>query len=285
MKVNFIIIGAMKSGTTTVARMLEQHPNVILCDRKEPDFFSQSPDWRAELPKYEALYQQRDGVLYGEASTSYTFYPHRNLSVWEDIYEYNPEMKLIYIVRDPLSRTISQYVHMYERGYLQEDIETALRNRPEIINYSRYHTQVKPYLERFGPDQVLLLDFDDLKRDPEALFKEVSSFLGLDFEQLPDCASFRANEHTEGGGRVNYKLDGVVNQPPAWGLRLWRCLPKKFRQNLFRVLSGQKRNALAEKPVLSVDAQRVILRLLDDEITQYEQLLGKDLSHWRQLKA
>lgn len=283
MKVDFMIVGAMKSGTTTVARMLEQHPDVVLCSVKEPDFFSQAKNWRQELPEYEKLYEQKEGVIYGEASTSYTFYPHRNLEVWKDIHAYNPDCKLIYIVREPLGRTVSQYVHMVERGYFSDSFEQAILRHPEILNYSRYYMQIQPYIETFGREQVLILDFDDLKYTAESLFREVTAFLHLDYQRLPDCTSFQANEHTAGGGRVNHKLDRIVNHPPEFAVNLWRKLPENFRKKLFSTLSGQKRNAVTQKPEPDRKTKRMILNLLESDIMAFEALTGRDYSHWRQV--
>lgn len=279
-----MIVGAMKSGTTTIARMLEQHPNVVLCDRKEPDFFSKSKDWKAELDSYHALFQQKENVIYGEGSTSYTFYPHRNLEIWEDIYEYNPDVKIIYILRSPLSRTVSHYVHAYERGYFKDSIDDAVLNRPEIIDYSRYASQIEPFIERFGQDQVLILDFDDLKKAPTPLFSQVSEFLGIDFSLLPDPSTFKANEYTAGGGRVDHRLDGLISSPPKGLKKVWRLLPEGFRKQLFYVVSGQRKNALTVKPKMSVSVQKVVLQMLDKEITKCERLLAKDLSHWRRIE-
>ncbi|MDZ7821446.1 MAG: sulfotransferase [Candidatus Marinimicrobia bacterium] len=116
MKVDFIILGAAKCGTTTLYRILKDHPDINFCREKEPDFFSKTEDWKTHLADYHKLFREEEGKIYGEASHSYTAYPRFNLNIWEDIHAYNPGMKFIYIVRDPVDRFISSYMQDYQRG-------------------------------------------------------------------------------------------------------------------------------------------------------------------------
>src|SRR5690349_21805688 len=113
MKVNFIILGAMKCGTSSLSKILSLHPDISFSQPKEPDFFSKNNDWKNKLHEYHSLFPKK-AMLYGDGSTSYTKYPAYNLSIWDDIYEYNNNMKFIYLIRNPIERTISHYVHLYQ---------------------------------------------------------------------------------------------------------------------------------------------------------------------------
>lgn len=113
MKVDLMIIGAQKCGTTTLYDILNLHPSLRGCRYKEPEFFSISPDWKANIDSYHSLFEQGNGVLYFEGSTTYTFYPLRNLNIWDDLFEYNRKLKFIYIVRNPIERIISSYMLYY----------------------------------------------------------------------------------------------------------------------------------------------------------------------------
>ena len=86
-----MIIGSQKCGTSTLFDILNGHPKLIGCSEKEPDFFSDSLDWKKNLDDYEGLFpaSSKDSLSF-EGSTSYTFYPFNNLDIWESIYKYNP---------------------------------------------------------------------------------------------------------------------------------------------------------------------------------------------------
>ena len=108
--VNAIIIGVQKCGTTTLANWLSQHPGVRVCDQKEPDFFSKSPDWRAYLDGYHRLYaDENEGgskKLWVEGSTSYSWYLDYPETA-KRLFEYNPHLKLVFIVREPMTGHMS----------------------------------------------------------------------------------------------------------------------------------------------------------------------------------
>jgi len=125
MRVDFMMIGAQKSGTTSLAAQLAAHPQICFCREKEPAYFHQVADWRAELDHYHALYDPRPGQLLGEASTHYTFFPqYRDTAA--RLYEYNPALKLIYIMRQPVDRIVSLYSHNFVRDIDREADDAAI---------------------------------------------------------------------------------------------------------------------------------------------------------------
>lgn len=152
-----MIIGAQKCGTTTLFNILNDHPSISGCTEKEPHYFSTTKNWRNDLNLYHMLFKEKEGTLNFEASTTYTFYPLRNLHIWDDIFDYNPNMKFIYIVRNPVDRIVSSYMHNYERGYIDLDIEEALIKERLLIELTRYYTQISPYIKKFGRDKIWLL--------------------------------------------------------------------------------------------------------------------------------
>ena len=182
-KVDFMLIGAMKCGTSTLAQILKSHPDIGFCKIKEPHFFSKTENWRDNIDKYHDLFNFKEGKIFGEASTTYTQYPTFNLEIWNDIFNYNPQMKFIYLVRNPVDRAISHYMHIYERGYTNNSIEETLRNL-HILKPGLYFTQIKPFIDEFGNERVLIIDFDDLINDREALLKKISNFLEIEFNKL-----------------------------------------------------------------------------------------------------
>lgn len=275
MKVDVMIIGAMKCGTTTLADLLKAHPQVDLCRQKEPEFFSKHHDPLNALPEYHALFDQRSNRLHAEASTGYTFLPHFRLDVPDLVHQYNPGIKLIYLVRDPIERTVSHYMHVYERGYIDLSLTEAVRTLPLMVNVSRYATQLTPWIERFGREAVLVLDFADLIKDREITLARVAQHLGIDRAGFPPAASVHSNRSI-GGNKTHHAFD----RPPRWARIGWQLTPAPFRSRLWTTIARGKARPFDTKPEMPADWKRSIMRLLELEVIELEKLMGKDLSAW-----
>jgi hypothetical protein len=180
MKVNFIIIGAMKCGTTSLSATLAAHPDISFSQPKEPQFFSDVPDWKDKIDEYHNLFRRKRGRIYGEGSTSYTKAISRKTKVWEELYSYNKDLRLIYLVRHPVERAVSQYLHGFQRGFIREPFQTAL-SKSELLSVGRYYFQIIPFVEKFGRERVLILKFEEFIRDNLQTLKMVSDFLEIDY--------------------------------------------------------------------------------------------------------
>lgn len=270
MKVDFIIVGAQKCGTTTLFNILKTHPHLEACSQKEPDFFSKDDNWRSHIQAYESLFTQRKGVLYFEASTSYTFYPVVRLNLWNDIQEYNPDMKIIYMVRDPVDRIISSYMHVYERGYTNDSLEDALCQDQFLIATTRYYTQILPYITTFGRNNILILDFEELKTDIYSLVETTADFLGIDNDLFENVEITHANPSLS-GQKKHHRFEN-----PSLPLRLVRVVAP----TLWERLSDNSRRSFEKKPQLADEYREVIMRMLLPDIKPLEQLMEKDLSAW-----
>lgn len=274
MKVDVMIIGAQKCATTSLFELMVRHPGIVGSRPKEPHFFSTCHDWRSELPRYEAMFTPRDGAIYLEGSTSYTFYPRRNLRIWEDLYEYNPSLRFVYLVRNPVDRIVSHYMHSVERGFTKEPIERAIVQRGGYLAVSRYATQIRPFLQRFGRDQVLLLDFDDFVHRRAVTLRSVSDFIGLDLSVVGDPDQVHANRSI-GGNKQHHRFD----DPPLPLRVLRRALPA-----VWDAVVAASSPRIVQRPQLSVDHRRMIVDMLELEIAAMEELMGKDLSAWRRIE-
>lgn len=269
MLVDFIIIGAQKSATTRLAQQLRGHPQVSFCSRKEPHFFSKVPDWSARIEEYHQLYRTNPGCIYGEASTTYTFlplFPH----VPEVLHTYNPELKLIYVVRDPIERMKSSYMHTFAKGNVRLPINRAVLEDPYFLNVSRYGMQIRWYLEHFPPEQLLVLTFEEVVGEAESTWEKVCRFLGVIRSEPvgPDVGV--ANASTEfrwvrqfPGKRT---LTRAVGRVPL----LRRVNPPSFLLNSWK-----------ERPELTRQTHEILLRLLEDDIRFVEDYLAIDLNRWR----
>lgn len=174
---HFIIIGAMKCGTTTLYRHLDQHPDVDMSRDKETDFFVAEKNWTKGLEWYRNQFTAED-KLRGEASPNYT--KMRDFpGVPARIAATCPDVRLIYILRDPVVRAESQYRHSVIIGDLPaEGLKPGGHEYNHIRDTSCYAQQLEAYLEHFPAAALLVLDFDDLVRDPQAVMDQVHAHIG-----------------------------------------------------------------------------------------------------------
>lgn len=174
-----LVIGAMKAGTTTLFQLLRQHPRIAACREKEPNFLSEPERWRQGLAAYEQLWdwrpEQHTWAL--EASTSYTKLPMRR-SASSATWTLPAEFRFVYLVRHPIARLRSEYLHSLAKGWLAKPIYEGLA--PHSVLHSNYRMQLAPYIAAHGTQAVLVLSYGELCRDPLAVTRRVWGWLGLD---------------------------------------------------------------------------------------------------------
>jgi len=177
---DFFIIGAMKAATTSLYLYLEHHPQIHVSHPKEPAYFIDGRDRDRGLDWYKSLFVTRCRLA-GEASTSYskaTRFPE----VPKRLREAVPEARLIYILRDPLERIVSHYLHCLREGWEKRPFEEALYHDgpPRLyVDASRYAFQLERYLEYFPMEQILILETERLAEEPGKTLDETCRFLGL----------------------------------------------------------------------------------------------------------
>lgn len=181
MKPDFLIVGAQKAGTTTLYRDLQLHPNVFLPEEKEPNVLSRLDDDDEIRARFEALFKPAlPGQVRGEASTSYTKLPTYQGVPEKALRLLGPELKIIYITRDPIDRIVSHYQHSHHLHKIEEDFETALKVHRELLDFTRYSAQIAPWVEAFGAANVLQLKLEDYSAARDTNVRTVLEFLGLD---------------------------------------------------------------------------------------------------------
>jgi hypothetical protein len=210
---DFVIIGANKAGTTSIAKYMEQNPQIGFSSIKEPMFFSTNPEqfraspgdaslarpyFTATLKEYSRLFPaDRPGVrAFGEASTAYMAVPQRSAQLMGKIV---PQVRIIAVLREPVARAVSAYRMCRGQGIeprafeqvtaAAADCATALPNHSvrEYLRLGLYSQLLQPYLRIFPRRQMLFLPYDDLERDPAAFMGRIDAFLGLDpFEYRTD---------------------------------------------------------------------------------------------------
>lgn len=190
---NFVIIGAMKAATTTLAALIGDHPEGFMTNPKEPGFFTIAEPTAAERDRYRSLFAGAGGAsAVGEASTHYTKAPQIR-GVPRRLYRAVPDARLIYLVRDPIDRIRSMYVHQVGNRRERRPLRDAVFADPRYLDYSRYGYQLDRFLEWFERDQMLVLRAEDLAVDPHGVLSRVASLLEIADSWPASAAEERRN--------------------------------------------------------------------------------------------
>ena len=170
----------MKSGTTSLHHYLNLHPEIQMTRQKELNFFVKDDNWNRGINWYKSHFVG-EAKIYGESSPNYTRYPTKK-NVPERIYSVVPETKLIYILRDPIKRIVSHYIHNYSSGRENRSIEEALEKMQcnDYIERSQYFLQLEQYLRYFAKSNILIVTSEELLKYPEKTMKKVFHFLKVD---------------------------------------------------------------------------------------------------------
>jgi len=197
LKPNFLVIGAARSGTTSLFKYLESHPDIFMSEIKEINFFSNDKYWRKGFVWYEKHFSSAQETAIGEASTSYTRFP-ANPGVPKRIHAYNPDIKLIYLLRDPIERFKSHYLQRVAAGHETRMFDDILANHPKdpTLWQGCYAYQLDQYLQYFAREQIHLFTMDELKFEPESTVRGIYRFLGVDenFKDVDLTTQHNANK-------------------------------------------------------------------------------------------
>ena len=286
---NFLIIGAMKSGTTALYYYLEQHPEIYMSPVKEPNFFSSQEQENAadavtNIGAYQQLFRGASGKkAIGEASHSYLYDP----GAAAEIRRYVPEAKLIAILRNPIDRAYSHFLHMVRSGTEPlDDFAQALQEEGAGIHKGRtfqdyirrglYYDQLKRYFGMFPREQVRVYLYEDLSEAPISTVQDAFRFLKVNDSFVPDV-SLRRNV----SGHPKYKtLDGLLRRQSRIKHAAKIYLPARMRWRLSKAFDDLKTRNLVEPPPLQTEVRRRLISVNREDILKLQDLIHRDLSGW-----
>ncbi len=276
-KPNFIVIGAAKSGTTTLCELLAEHPDIFVSDPKEPQYFSHDRNYALGMGWYEQFFAEAGNArAIGEGSVNYTMLPgfqETAARIARDL----PGARLIYIVRHPVERMISTWRMLIRdkpgTGSFEEEIA-----KPELSYYyvdrSRYWYQIQEYRQHFPDDQILVLFLDDFAADPIATLRRCYAFLDVQPDFLPETPGRKKNPSA--GYRTDSPILQTIDNIPL--LRLLKGLfPDKLRHKLRAKLTTE----LVAIPYCSQAKRHWLADQLRADTSQFLEFYGKPADFWR----
>ena len=182
---DFLVIGALKAGTTSLFEYLRGHPQLFLPDAKELGFFVAEHQWSHGLDWYRAQFAAAPGgARCGEVSPAYAWYPSFG-GVPERIASVVPDVRIVYLVRDPFERMRSQWHQGIALGKERRTLTRAVLETPDYVDCSRYATQLERYLRVFPREQVHVVVSERLRDARGETLRGVLGFLGVDDAWLP----------------------------------------------------------------------------------------------------
>jgi hypothetical protein len=283
----------MKCGTSSLHRYLDLHPEIAMSATKELNFFlpvdAGSGAGAAEAPEdgllaersnrgrgrrwYESQFS--DAPVRGESSVAYSFpwFP----GVAETMAAELDDPRFVYVVRDPIERMLS-HRHQFIRRDTRSTVDALLDERGPYLQATRYATALRPFLDRFDRDQILIVDQARLRHEREDVLTEILAFLDLDPEPVISSAELAQEWNvTASKGRAFQIAERVRSSAP--GAAIAARLPRQLQTQAAEAL--RRDPSEAEEDGLDAGQQARLLALLEPEIASLEDLTGWDLSDWR----
>jgi Sulfotransferase family len=305
---DFFIVGSPKTGTTALYEMLREHPQIYMPELKEPHFLADDLKPRAKfagerkeallpqtLERYLALFDDAaPDQRVGEASTFYLW----SRTAADSIADLQPQARVVAILRDPASFLYSLHLLFMRWGVEEESdlrkaisLESSRRegknipprsHRPQLLQYSDhvcYVDQLRRYHARLPPDQILVLIYEDFRRDNEATVRSVLRFLDADDQPLIRVVNTNVTTRTQRSPRARYFLESVVKgrSPIARSTRktLRRITPQRMRRSSLQAFRDHVVNAAAPPPEESV--MNELRERFKPEVVAASEYLGRDL--------
>lgn len=298
---DFLIIGAGKSGTTSLDNYLKQHPGLFFSKMKEPNFFAYdniSPESLddvvrrhykssvTQLSDYQNLFREaKPGQLKGETSNTYLVMENAA----ERIKHYVPDVKMIAILRQPTERLYSRYLHLARDNRLpSENFEDVLdRNsvwwqRNDLVKEGFYYKNLSRFYDMFPAENLRVYLNDDLKKDAHGLMQDIFNFLGVGpLEDINDSVKYNKS-----GIIKNRFYDKTLGHNSVFKLMVKKVTPtslySRVKENLWlQKLVNELRDRNLEQPRLDRKLHEQITRdIYQEDITRLSGLINRDLSHW-----
>jgi hypothetical protein len=272
---SFLIIGAARSGTTTLYQLLGEHPEIFMPLIKEPHFFSIY--WERGLDWYAQVFQGHSGQpSVGEASVSYTYpmYPDTPCRIAACL----PDTRLLYIVRHPVDRAYSHYLYYRSnKPMVPLTFAEAIARDPIYVETSRYYQHILAYLQHFSQEQMLVLIFEDLISSQRTWLPRIYDFLGVEPSYVPPSIDLKTNvSFVPRSVRLQRLLRRLALGRPR--MLIESRIPAQWRPTVkdwLRKVYGRP----PQQP-LDPDIRMQLLEAFRVENEQLAAFMGQDLSHW-----
>mgnify|MGYP000049337093 CR=1 FL=1 len=267
-KPDFIIIGAMKSATSTLHEQLSLQEGIFMTTPKEPNYFSDDAVYAKGDAWYEGLFSEaKEGDLCGESSTHYTKLPDYPLTLLR-MKNRLKAPKLVYVMRHPVDRLVSHYIHQWSRNIFKCDINSAIDQYDELIDYGCYAKQVKPYIAEYGVENILFVFMEAIKGSPQAQLEKVADFIGYQGQVVWQEELPKQNISSE---RIRVFPGYKMLTSSAFMKWIRHNFIPKFIRNVIKA-----RLRMRNKPEINNKNMKKLVKCFDRDLRELAEILGFD---------
>jgi len=286
---DIVIIGSAKSGTTTLAELLAAHPKIALGVKKEPEFFSNEKNFSKGIAFYrENFFEASEGQLCLDASTSYTRLPQYP-DVAEKLYSASPDAKMIYLMRHPVDRAYSHFIHRYTKELFPNEafngtFSQHVENDQMCIDSSNYKLQIEEYLKYFPKESMFFLFTEEMASDKQGVLKKLCKFLLIEYKDEYFNEDKIKNETTEFlESRIRIGITDRMKKNPFYTV-LKYITPVFLREIVYNKMryssSGIGVSNDFTAPKLTEKERQLLLDKFESSSMWIEKLTNKKLLHW-----
>jgi hypothetical protein len=267
---DFLVIGAMKCATSSLHAQLAAQPGIAMSAPKEPNFFGDDETYARGISWYSSLFPTDNGtLLVGESSTQYTKFPTYP-SAAQRIQRILPDARLVYVIRHPVERLVSHYIHDWTMRKINCPLDEAIDRYPALVDCGKYAMQLSQYLAYFDSDQILVVFFERLTSYPHEEFDRICRFLGY-----PGKAAWNDNdaEHNVSTQRLRASpvRDLLVDAPLLRAIRR-QLVPRAIRSAVKRLWSMKRR------PQPTTERLDQLHQVFDSDLAVLGRWLGIEIS-------
>lgn len=288
-KISLFLIGAQKAGTTTLFSWLSQNPEIDSPDSlKDFHFFTLEEYYSKGCEWLESLYNQNNKKKRLHGAVNYIF----KEEAAQRIYEYNPDAKLILVLRDPVKRAYSAYKYFKKlekekrsfRTAIDDEINGCIKTVQEhddftYIEHGRYAKQILQWLQYFKKEQLLILIYEELFAEPDRYLEKIYSFLGLEnihFKAKLDSKNISGEVRYKTINRIVYGKNNIIklflNKTKAKHL-----IPLRWRGALLNTIRDLNTKSTVKSSSISLEDYEYIKTYFEDDISTLEKLLEKEI--------
>jgi hypothetical protein len=271
----FLVIGAYKAGTTSLYHYLRAHPQVFMTEAKETFYFTDRA-YHNGLDWYESQFADAgDALARGEASTAYSAWPFFE-HVPERAHALVPDAKLIYVLRHPIERLLSQYRFDARMWWDKRPIDEAVLDETRYVSRSRYAMQIDQWLPYYPLERMLFLTSEGLRDDRRRELRRAYEFLGVDPDFVPRDVDREHNRRED----IRVENDAVRRLRGTAVHRAARAIvPKQLRHAVWRLGTTEKQPDVVAATI-SPAVEQKLLDLLRPDLERLPGFVGPDFDAW-----
>ena len=291
---NFMCLGAAKSGTTTLYDILRQHPDLYIPSFKEPHFFDIPENYKNGIKWYEKTYfKNANQKIVADFTPSYFFDEEAPKRIFESL---GGELKFVVILRNPLDRAYSHYLHSKRDLYEKQDFGEALKlessrlqqyqNQADYLSYLRhsyihqglYSKMLKRYLQYFSLDNFLFINFEDeFLQEKDLTIQKVLHFLEIDSSILLNV-DIRSNPASKERSKI---LKRMMKKTGWWRVLLKKMIPSlKIRQIIKNRIQRANISVFNPPKLTQIQRHNIYNSYFSRDVHDLSVLLNRDFSNW-----